>query len=157
MLVIADSSALIALSIAHSLEILVKLYKKIIVPVAVYTEVSQFEKEQSLTLSKFLKNKVVTTDLSQFILNVGGLGQGELEAMALYKNQNADLLLIDDRRARLIAEHNDINCTGSLGVLLHAKDKGIINKIKPAVTRLKRSEIYYSSELLQTVLKLANE
>lgn len=96
-------------------------------------------------------------DLSRFVLVVGGLGQGEVEAMALYKFLSADFLLIDDHRARLIAETNDIRCIGALGILLLAKQKKHINEIFSYIQIIKESPIHYSDELLAKVLQLAGE
>lgn len=157
MLVVADSSALIALSISQSLDLLVAIYGNIIVPQAVYDEVVQPDRSQASALAIFLEDRILTANLERFVFNAGGLGQGELEAMALYREHSADFLLIDDRRARTIAEHNHINCIGSLGVLLSAKKQGIIANVKPAIEKLRASSLYYADELLNKVLELANE
>jgi predicted nucleic acid-binding protein len=91
------------------------------------------------------------------VLAAGGLGQGELEAMALYKQLSADALLIDDRRARAVAEHNQIVCIGTLGFLLLAKHQGIIQRVLPYVEKLRASSLYYEDDLLEKVLLLAHE
>jgi predicted nucleic acid-binding protein len=96
-------------------------------------------------------------DPSRWVLAAGGLGRGEIEAMALYKELSADVLLIDDHRARAIAEYNQINCIGALGFLLIAKKDGKINDIKPYIQKLQQSSMYYGDELLNKVLKLAGE
>ena len=96
-------------------------------------------------------------DTSRWVLAAGGLGRGEIEAMALYKQLSADALLIDDHRARVIAEHNHINCIGALGLLLIAKQNGMINKIAPYIQKLSQSSIHYGEDLLNRVLKLAGE
>ena len=157
MLVIADSSALVALALSQSLDLLLMLYNDVKVPQAVYDEVVEPGKSQSLTLAGFLEGRVVSVDMTHFVFNAGGLGRGELEAMALYRKLSADLLLIDDRRARTVAEHNRIACIGALGVLLLAKKRGLIKSVKPAVDALRNSSIYYGEELLAKVLELANE
>ena len=54
---------------------------------------------------------------------------GETEAMLLYKQIDADKLLIDDQRGRNVAKINHIETIGSLGVLLVAKQRGLINEI----------------------------
>ena len=77
--------------------------------------------------------------------------------MALYKQLSADALLIDDHRARIIAEHNQINCIGALGLLLVAKQRGEIHAIAPYVQKLRQSSIYYGDILLDRVMKLAGE
>lgn len=157
MLIVADSSALIALAACNGLNVLTRLYSDVNVPQAVYDEVVAPEKPQAAALETFLAGKVVAVDTRQWVLASGGLGQGEMEAMALYKQISADALLIDDHRARVIAEHNHIHCIGALGVLLLAKQNGVIEKIAPYVETLRRSSIYYGEALLDKVLKLAGE
>ena len=123
MLVIADSSALIALATCDALDVLLQIYDDIKVPEAVYAEIVAPEKPQSDALGSFLAGRVMKVDTTRWVLTAGGLGRGEIEAMALYKELSADALLIDDHRARIIAEHNQINCIGALGLLLHCKTK----------------------------------
>lgn len=157
MLIVADSSALVALSACEALDVLLQVYEDIRVPQAVYDEVVVKGKSQSMPLDAFLSGRVASVDLSHWALAAGGLGQGELEAMALYKQLSADALLIDDRRARAVAEHNQIVCIGALGFLLLAKHRGIIQQVLPYVEKLRVSSLYYSDDLLRKVLSLADE
>src|SRR3972149_2518162 len=115
MLIVADSSALIALATCDGLDVLLRLYDDVRVPQAVYDEVIQRDKPQAAALELFLTGRVVEVDTTHWVLAAGGLGLGEIEAMALYKQLSADALLIDDHRARTIAEHNNINCISALG------------------------------------------
>lgn len=157
MLIVADSSALIALAACNGLELLLKVYDEIKVPEAVFSETVTPEKPYSELLGNFLSDKVVHVDTARWVLAAGGLGRGEIEAMALYKQLNADALLIDDHRARVIAEHNQVNCVGALGFLLLAKQRGRIRNVKQYVQKLRQSSVYYSEDLLDKVLKLAGE
>lgn len=157
MLIIADSSALIALATCEGLEILLQMYDDVKVPQAVYDEVAAPKKPLAGVLAAFLAGRVEQVDTTQWVLAVGDLGQGEIEAMALYKQLTADVLLIDDRRARLIAEHNQIHCMGALGVLLQAKARGVIERVAPFVEKLRPSPVHYGKALLSKVLELAGE
>lgn len=157
MLIVADSSALIALATCDGLEVLLQVYDDVKVPEAVFAEVVAPEKPQSDSLGSFLSGRVVKVDTNRWVLAAGGLGRGEIEAMALYKQLSADVLLIDDHRAKVIAEHNQINCIGALGLLLVAKQRGKIIEIAPYVQKLRDSSIYYGEALLTRVLKLAGE
>ena len=100
MLIVADSSALIALATCDGLDVILQIYDDIKVPEAVYAEIVAPEKSQSDSLGSFLSGRVMKVDTSRWVLAAGGLGHGELEAMALYKQLSADALLIDDHRAR---------------------------------------------------------
>lgn len=157
MLIIADSSALVALATCSALDILVSLYETVNVPQSVYDEIASPYKPQGMALANFLQGRIVRVDTRQFVLSAGGLGQGEIEAMALYKLLGADLLLIDDRRARLVAEANQIQCIGTLGVLLQAKRKGLVGEISSYINALSASPLHYQEALLQKVLQLAGE
>jgi predicted HTH domain antitoxin len=77
-----------------------------------------------------------------------GLGQGELEAIVLYKNINADFLLIDDRRAKKFAKLNGVNVIGSLGVMILAKDMGFVESIREDLEKLVKSSLFISQNLV---------
>ncbi|NOQ35881.1 MAG: DUF3368 domain-containing protein [Methylococcaceae bacterium] len=158
MIVIADSSALVALSICDVLELLAPLFGEIKVPQAVFDEVCVENKAEFETLKFFLEDKILATSVN--ISNIErskGLGKGELEAIALYKQLQADLLLIDDARAKKVAYVNNLEVMGSLGVLLLAKQQGLIESIHPLLKRLKYSDVFISHSLLEQVLAMAGE
>lgn len=157
MLIVADSSALIALAVCDGLDLILQLYDELKIPEAVYSEIVSPEKPQSDVLGAFLADRVVKVDTERWVLTAGGLGRGEIEAMALYKQLSADALLIDDHRARMIAEHNHIQCIGALGLLLIAKQRGKLASITPYIQKLRQSSMFYGDELLERVLKLAGE
>ncbi len=82
---------------------------------------------------------------------------GESESILLYKEADADFLLIDDKKARGIAESLDINCIGTLGLLSVAKNKGLIAELKPIFTHFLKNKRFYSLALMNNVLKRQNE
>ena len=153
-MIIGDSSALIALSVIDKLELLEKLYTKLYVPQAVYDEVTQIGRPQSDKLKQFLQSKVRVVDLN---LTKLGLGLGELEAITLYKELNAEVLLIDDNRAKKYAILNDVKVIGSLGVLIKSKEEGYIQKVKPFLESISKSEVYISDKLIMKVLEICGE
>ena len=153
-MIVGDSSALIALAIIDKLELLEKLYKNLYIPQAVYEEVTEIGRPQSDKLKLFLGNRVKTVELKITKL---GLGLGELEAITLYKNLNADVLLIDDNRAKKYAILNDIKVIGSLGILIKAKKEGYIKKLKPFLEELQKSGIFISDKLIAKVLVICDE
>ncbi len=157
MLIIADSSALVALAICDGLRLLDQLFEEIKVPQTVFNEVIVEGKPAWEILRAYLSGKTVFVDLTNVVITSGGLGQGEIEAMVLYKALNADYLLIDDKRARSVARLNHITITGSQGILLLAKYKGLISSVKPFLDRLSVSDIRINDRLIQKTLLLANE
>lgn len=157
MIVIADSSALVALSVCDSLLLLDVLSDEVKVPQAVYDEVCIPDKAESQVLQAYLTGKVCSAPAAFIIEKSNGLGKGELAAIRLYKQLSADLLLIDEARAKKVAYLNNLEVMGSLGVLLLAKKQELIATIKPALTRLRCSDIFVSEHLLDQLLVMAGE
>jgi len=148
-MIIGDSSALVTLSIMGRLDLLETVFGKIYVPQAVYDEVAVSDKSQGIKLKEFLAEKVVDTELG---ISKIGLGRGELEAISLYKNMNADFLLIDDKRAKSFAKLNGVNVIGSLGVMVLAKELGKIKTIRKDFEKLLKSDIFVSKNMIERVL-----
>jgi predicted nucleic acid-binding protein len=157
MLVIADTSALLALAACDALALLDQLFKGVRVPPTVLQECTVRGKAEAERLETYLRGRVIEVDLRDFVIAVAGLGQGELEAMALYKHMKADRLLVDDQRARRVARLNEIEVIGSLGVLLRAKESGLISEIRPLVIVIQAAGVYYDERLVAEALRLAGE
>ncbi len=153
-MIIGDSSALVALAVMDRLSLLEEIFDEIFVPQAVYDEVSIDNKPQSLKLKLFLADKIIQVKLD---ISKMGLGQGELEAITLYQNTKADFLLIDDRRAKNFAKLNGIEVIGSLGVILLAKEKGLIESVRDDFKKLLDSNLFISQSLIDKILKEVGE
>lgn len=157
MILVADASALIALSACDSLHLLDALFGNVIVPEAVYVEVVVTDKPQSLRLQSYLQGKVQPVNMDRFVYLDAFADAGETQAMLLYKEVAADYLLIDDRRGRKVAQINQIKTIGSMGVLLQAKRTGLISQVEPLLAKIAASPVFISAGLIQTVLELAGE
>lgn len=157
MLVIGDSSALVALAVCGDLDILDKRFDTVRVPDAVFAECTVAGKTASDRLRVYLADKTVSVDLTATIITPSGMGRGELEAMSLYQNKQADFLLIDDRRARKVAIYNGLNTIGSIGILLWAKNAGYIPEIRSRIALIQDAGIFLSAKVRQEALTLASE
>jgi uncharacterized protein len=157
MLVVADTSALLALAACDALTLLGTLFDEVRVPPAVFGECTISGKPRAAQLEVYLRDKVAEVSLADLVIAVAGLGQGELEAMALYKRLHADRLLVDDDRARRVARLNGISVVGSVGVLLSAKERLLIESIRPRLERIRSAGIRLGEEIFLEALRLANE
>jgi predicted nucleic acid-binding protein len=85
------------------------------------------------------------------------LGPGEIAAMALALENPSCIVLLDDRRAREIAQAAGLKVWGTLKVLLEAKAQGLTPSIEPLVGRLSESGMWISEGIRQRILILAGE
>jgi len=77
--------------------------------------------------------------------------------ITLAEEMNAEAVLIDDLKARKIAKLRGLNVIGTIGVLLDAKEKGVIKELKPLLDELIEKRIRIRRELYDHALELANE
>ncbi len=83
--------------------------------------------------------------------------KGEASAMALALEIENSLLIIDDYKARRLAQTLDIDYLGTIGVIILAKQKGIIDSIKPILEKIKETNFRISADLELQALIQANE
>jgi uncharacterized protein len=157
MIIVADSSALVALATCDALHLLDALFEVVRVPQKVFDECIVENKLQAEKLAIYLQDKILPITPTNTLQLPSNLGQGEIEAMTLYLQTQADYLLIDDNRARKVAELNQINIIDSLGLLVIAKNKGAISSISPFLDILANSLLYINPTLLAQVKVMAGE
>ena len=86
------------------------------------------------------------------------LHAGEVESMILAQKPNkADLIILDDNAARKTAKFLGLKVTGTLGVLVKAKQCNLITEVKPILDEMVRNGLYISDEVKKMVIKSANE
>ncbi|PIE97474.1 MAG: DUF3368 domain-containing protein, partial [Treponema sp.] len=82
---------------------------------------------------------------------------GEASAIALASEFEDVLLLLDDLKARKLAEKLKFKFTGTLGVIYKAKQMNVIEKVKPIINKLLKTNFRISDKIVQEILKLSNE
>ena len=88
----------------------------------------------------------------------GELDRGEAAAIALAVERQADMVLIDERRARAVAIRLGLNVVGVLGVLVEAKHKALIPQLKPILDALiTRAGFWVSIQLYERILQTVGE
>ncbi len=122
MIVIADSSPLIALATCEALDLLPQLFSQIWVTPEVFSEVTQAGKPFAIEFEHFLQDKQSPAKPAA-LPNLTNLDIGEVSAIALYQQLKADILLIDEKAGRQVATSLNITVVGSLGVLVMAKQR----------------------------------
>ncbi len=157
MIIIADSSPLVALALCDCLDVLDALFGEVRVSQTVYEEVTVGNKAGSAKLAHYLQGKVKESCLDLHIIGGDTIDKGELTSIVLYKNLNADYLLIDEKAGRKVAQINQVKIIGSLGVLIEAKRKGMIPLLNPYIEILRNSKTHFGEELLNYALTVVGE
>lgn len=86
------------------------------------------------------------------------LDSGEAEAIALAIELKADYLLMDEIKGRQIAENFGIKVTGILGVLIKAKEEGLIAEVKPYLQKLvNEAGFWLNPKLIEKILEIVKE
>ena len=157
--VIVNSTPLIALCKIDRLELLRDLYEEITIPEAVFHEVTAKNdgaKRKLLENGAWIHVQPVSSDIDRRMYKAK-LHDGEVEVMILAQEIKADLVIIDDNAARKTASYLGLPLTGTVGILLRAKEKGLIPKVMPLVEGMEQSGIYYGSQLKGWVRSQAGE
>lgn len=157
--IVGDSSPLIALAIVGQLEVLPRLYQRVIVPRAVWEEVT--EKGAGLpgaievSRLNWLDIQTPEPELLQPLAIL--VDRGEAQAIALAISHPGSTVLLDDAQARRVAERFGVERIGTLGILRRAKKAGYIPAIKPLVAQLQADGIYIRQSLVDTILRDVGE
>lgn len=150
-LVIADSGPIFSLALIDKLNVLDSLFDEVKIPQAVWEEITfDTTKSDYQNIFYFFKNKI--QQIKGFNELIIIMDSGGSESLMLYKEMQADFLLIDDKKARNIAENFGVNCIGVIGLLAVAKDRGLIEHLRPLFETFLSNKRFYSLELLNAIL-----
>lgn len=151
MLIIADTGALISLGHIDKLYLIEEFFGEVLIPEFVWQELKSYQHPDfdKSNVDYFIDKvkSVKSTNYFKHIIDIG-----ESEAILLYKELNADYLLIDDKKARRVAESLDIECIGSIGILVEAKNRKLIQQLKPLFEKWLTSNRYFSKHFLNLIL-----
>jgi predicted nucleic acid-binding protein len=147
--IIIDSSSIIALYKLNLIEILKDLYTSVNVPEAVLSELGhdlphwiRILPVDNIDKAKDFRKK---------------LGDGESEVIALGIEKENYVLVLDDLKARQTAKKLRLKITGLLGILLKAKKRNKISKIRPLLKILDKEDFRISNKLKNEILIMAGE
>ena len=157
--VIVNSTPIISLGKIERLELLRKRFGEIIIPQAVFREVTAKNdaiRDMLLKNASWIHVLPVTNPESRKMYKAK-LHDGEVEVMMLAQELHADLVVIDDGPARKTAEYLGLNITGTLGVLIKCKQTGEIPSVLPLLRELTKNGIYLKPSLIASIQKNVDE
>jgi predicted nucleic acid-binding protein len=145
--VVSDTSCLILLSKIGQLELLQALFEKILITPEVAIEYTE-------TLPEWIH---ISESNSKLIPELDyKLDSGEATSIRPAKEKRATLI-IDELKGRRIAQQYNLKITGTLGILIKAKQFNRISTLKPLLDQLKDQGFRISNRLYNRALELVNE
>ncbi len=154
--VVSNTGPLIALAGIGQFHLLRGLFGTVYIPSAVKAEVQDETSLAALSAADWIVVCVVQGGFAVQLLREE-LDPGECEAIVLAGELGAALLLVDERAAIHRARAVGLQAVGTLGVLLMAKDRGLLNLVKPSLDDLRRTGFHMSEILYRRVLYSAGE
>ncbi len=148
-IVISNTSCFIVLTKIGELGLLHKMYGEIITSPEVVAEYSQ-------PLPDWVKIKSPSDRFSQQILELQ-LDKGEASVIALAMETPKSTIILDDHKARIIAEKLGIKITGTIGIIIKAKLRGVIPSIKPYLEKIRKTDFRLTPAIEQQALVEAGE
>ena len=152
--VISNNSPLVALWGLDLLPLLRDLYTEVWIPREVEKEFLGIKKEsrqEALNNAPWIKVVNLTDPRSVSVYD--RLNSGEAAVLALADEHDARFVIIDEKKARQEASKIGLPFKGIVGVLLEAKENGLIDEIKPLLIALKENRMRLSDSLIAYALK----
>ena len=160
-MIVSNTSPIINLACIGRLDWLPMLYGEIVIPPAVFHEITVAPPNSpgavEVRTAAWIRQYPVNNPplVASLLLE---LDPGEAEAIACALEVKAKLLLIDERRGRLVAHRLGLSVTGLMGVLLLARKRGLIDSIRPSLDDLRRvAGFWISDALYRRVIEEAGE
>ncbi|MFY9341938.1 MAG: DUF3368 domain-containing protein [Planctomycetota bacterium] len=152
-LLVTDSSPLIGLARIGRLELLLRLKFDVVVPDAVWHEVTALRRPGAAEVVAARWIRVLTPEPHAVAALRMLVGEGEAGAIALAQAHPQCLLLADDSRARRLAKQLGLHCTGTLGILRRARDAGLLAAVRPEVAALREHGLFLAPALTERFLR----
>jgi predicted nucleic acid-binding protein len=158
-MVVSNTSPLLYLHQIKQLDLLRKLYETIIVPTGVEQELligaeKGVDVPNLLNLSWINIQTIADKTLLPVVID---LGTGEAEVIALGLTYPGSLLILDDQLGRRIAKVNGLIFTGTLGILIKAKQAGYLPEVAPVLIELQKTNMRLTDTLLRLIIAEADE
>jgi predicted nucleic acid-binding protein len=162
MKIVSDTGPLIGLAKINCLYILKEIASAVYIPPMVYRELFgkiSFETEGiDNALNEFIQVtelKILKPEIQEMSVD---LAEGERQAIGLASMFSKDvLLLIDDYAGRIVADQLNIPKIGIIGILLLAKERGILKDVGLLIEELRNKGYWLSDELIVLARRLAGE
>jgi len=144
MIVVSDASPLIALAQADTLPTLKALFGRLLIPESIRVEILDQCRidDQRRRILAALSEFIDVADPEGMARFTRNLGVGEQGVLQLALERGADLVLMDDRKARNEAARHSMTCAFTTDVLRLAEQRQIISSCTAVIDALREHRIY---------------
>ncbi|MDX1521456.1 MAG: DUF3368 domain-containing protein [Anaerolineae bacterium] len=161
MIVVSNTTPLIGLATIQQFDLLQHLFVKIYISPAVYGEAVTAGREEGgakreVSAADWIEIVPVKDQLAVEVL-LDELDRGEAETIVLAHELNADWVLMDEKKGRRKVTELGLNKIGTLGLLLKAKEVGLLSQIRPEVEQLRQHGFSVGQRVVDAVLQQAGE
>lgn len=153
-MIVSDSSPLIFLARLGRLGILEDY--EITIPEEVRREIAEGEREEYISIKKYVREGVIKVDRVEMLENLpNSLHEGEKAAISLALRKKAKIVLLDERKARVIARLYGLTPRGMIGILREEYLQGRMDKeeLKKLVFRLIKKGYRIKEEIISEFLE----
>jgi predicted nucleic acid-binding protein len=156
--VVSNTTPILSFLKLGKLNLLKELYGSIHIPYSVFLEIETGKDKEFYINLKTIDWIVIERINSVVARNLlFDLDDGEAEVLILAQEIGAGLVIIDEKCGRRYAKQMGIGLTGTVGILLKAKDNGLINAIAPLLKELAEKDTWLNPSVIEKVLGLAKE
>ena len=159
MIVVSDTTPLISLLKINRIDLLEKLFGKVLIPDAVFSELTvderfRLEADQIRQKEFIVVKSVANSEAASLLRRATGLDQGESEAIVLTDEWKADLLLMDEAKGRNVSAQMGLRIMGTIGILMAAYEEQELtaDEVKDCVDGLQRAGRHIGQRHYQILL-----
>jgi len=150
--VVCNTSPLLVLAKIQRLGLLTQLYARLVIPEAVLDEIGAKADDAAAQIQALVATLPGTVQRATPQTLAGlpvDLGPGEREAIALALETAADLVVLDDQAGRRLARARGLQVTGTVGVLIEARSRGLLPALRPELGRLRDAGLWMADAFYQ--------
>lgn len=164
MIVVSDTTPLISLLKINRLDLLEKLFGKVLIPQAVFNELTvddrfQLEADQIKQKQYIVVRSVNNAESTNILKRATGLDQGESEAIVLTDELKADLLLMDEAKGRSVSTQMGLKIMGTIGILMAAYEEHELSsdEVRECIDGLQRAGRHIGQRHYQMILNMLED
>ncbi len=154
-----NASPIISLSKIGYADLLIQLSSHLIIPEGVFEEITAYKPgDPAVEWLKTLQSPAIIKPVEvPTIISEWNLGKGESQVIAYVFQNNGYVAVIDDKAAKTCAEVFKLRVSGTIAIIIKARQMGLISEVDPLLSALRTNGFRISSEIIKAALRIVGE